>query len=80
VEYNLTLEGKQSQIVNMDLLNDVMYINSAGAGLEDKGFSICYNNRLKQFESFFSHEEIPFMVNAFGKFISIRNFDDTTQL
>ncbi|MDR1170976.1 MAG: hypothetical protein LBL24_00825 [Bacteroidales bacterium] len=35
--------------------------------------SLEFNGRLKQFESFFSHQGIPFMFNFAGEFISVRN-------
>jgi hypothetical protein len=71
-----------SQIVNVDLTNDSVYINSGPDNTDhsdkmhrDKGFSLCFNDRLSQFESFFSHEDIPFMFNVFGGFISVFNDD-----
>ena len=74
-EYNLR-EGIHSQTVHTDLVNDAIYINSGDGGDDQKSYSLCFNNRLKQFESFFSHEGIPFMFNFFGKFISVMNDEE----
>ena len=64
-----SLDNSNQFILNIDLSNNSMYINS------DK-YSLCFNDRLKQFESFFSHEEVPFMFNSFGKFLSVKNVEE----
>jgi hypothetical protein len=59
--------GSENQfILNQDIANNVVYINN-------KHQSLLLNSRLQQFESFTPHKNIPFMFNAFGEFISVRN-------
>jgi hypothetical protein len=60
------LGNKEQFILNQDIAGDAIYANS-------KNQSLLFNTRLKQFESFTPHKDIPFMFNVFGEFVSIKN-------
>jgi len=60
-------------ILNQHLAGNAIYANSSKE-------SLLLNTRLNQFESFTPHKGIPFMIDTFGEFISIRNNDDHTEL
>ena len=69
-EYNLT-ENKKAFITNLDIINDNLYFNN-----ED--YSLMFSERLNQFESFYSYEDIAYMFNIWGEFLSIKDNDNKT--
>lgn len=65
-EYNL-LNNKDAFIINVDYTNDDLFLNN-------QHYSLNMSERLSAFESFHSHENIPWMFNFKDNFISI-NYD-----
>lgn len=64
--YNISETGKDQYILSTDLTNGSLYINNREG-------SLVFNNRLKQFETFMDHKDIPFMFNFGDRFFSLKN-------
>lgn len=71
-EYNLT-NNKKAISTNLDIINDNLYFNN-----ED--YSLMFSERLNQFESFYSYEDITHMFNIWGEFIAIKDEDNKSTL
>lgn len=71
-EFNV-LDINDAFVLNVDTLNDNLYTNNTF-------YSLMFSERLSQFESFYSHENIPFMFNIWGQFISLKSKNEDTKV
>lgn len=70
-EFNLW-NNTEAFTIHVDTVKNDLYFNN-------KDISLGFSERLSQFESFYSYDNVPFMFNIWGEFLSLKREDSIVE-